>query len=334
MRSFVLVLTLACLPAALAAQSAPPAGAPVRDRTVTPDPAGAPVEVRTWVSRTAVWLGDRITYVIEFQTAPEVEILTDDLDPDRLTLEGFEVVDVATERDASVPGRVTHRMRYGLVTYQVDAPALTVASIPVRYSLRKPGQRAEDAVPAGEVRVPQLTVALRSTLTASAEAIAVRDARPIEPVSRLVRYAQPIGIGLFVLSAAPVALLGAGLVRRVRRLRAHRRTKRPMKQRRAEFEEIKALDPSSDTERREAYARLDAWVREQVEYATGVGVAALTPSELPAAITRAHRSLHLEDVQRVLSECELAKYAPDAPPTDRWPGLLDDAAHLLSARGR
>lgn len=330
MRSICLLVTLACvLSAALAAQSRN-AGASQPKPPASP----APVEVRTWVSRTAVWLGDRVTYVVEFNTAPDVEILTDDLDPDRLSVEGLEIVDVATERDASVPGRVTHRMRYGLVTYQVDAPALTIAAIPVRYSLRRPGQRPEDAVPAGEVLVPPLAVALRSTLPSSGEAIAIRDGRPVQPLPRLVRLAQPVGVGLLALSVVPVALWGAGLVRRARQSRSRRSTRWPLKQRRAAFEEIKALDVTSKADRRDAYARLDVWVREQVQQATGIAAAALTPSEIPSAVPHPPRSVHMEDLQRLLIECERAKYAPDPPPADRWPEALNDAEQLLGARGR
>ncbi|MBA2304351.1 MAG: hypothetical protein H0W08_17195 [Acidobacteria bacterium] len=357
MRWVGVAISLSCLlPAPLAAQSVPvnPAqtqpvapgptqpAVPARTRPVTPaqarpapkPPAPAPVVVRTWVSRTAVWLGDRVTYVVELQAAPEIEILADDLDPDRLTVEGLEILDVATERDASVPGRVTHRTRYGLVTYQVDAPALTIAAIPVRYSLRQPGQRQEDAVPAGEVVVPPLVLALRSTLAPTAGAIAIRDARPVMPLPRWVRLAQPVGIGLLVLSVVPVALWGAGLAQRARRSRTRRAPRRSMKQRRADLEEIKMLEVSSESDRRNAYVRLDAWIREQIHHATGIAAAGLTPAEVPAALPRPFRSIENEDLKRLLGECERAKYAPQAPPADGWRSDLEAAEHLLDSRTR
>lgn len=333
MRPLCLALTLTCvLPAALAAQNRNTAASPPRGGQNAPG-SPAPV-VRTWVSRTAVWVGDRVTYVVEFQADPNVEILTEDLNPDRLTVKGLDIVDVATERDASVPGRVTHRIRYGLVTYQIDAPVLSIAAIPVRYSLRRPGQQPEDAVPAGEVLVPALAVALRSTIPSSGEAIAIRDARPVQPLPRLVRLAQPVGLGLLVLSVVPVALWGADLVRRARQSRSRPRARRSLKQRRAAFEEIKGLDVRSETDRRDAYARLDAWVREQLQHATGIAAAALTPSEISGAMPHPPRSLRVEDLQHLLIECELAKYAPEPPCADRWPAALDNAEHLLGAHAR
>lgn len=333
MRSFCLVMTLAwSLPTAVAAQDRNAAAGRALGKQEAPGP--APVEVRTSVSRTAVWVGDRVSYVIEFQSAPEVEILADDLDPDRLQIEGLEVVDVATERDASVAGRVTQRFRYDLVTYEIDAPALTIAAIPVRYSVRRPGQRPEDAQPVGEVLVPPLVLGLRSTVPPSSAAVVIRDARPVQPLPRLVRLAQPVGFGLLIVSVIPVAVWSADLVRRARQAGPRRRPRHTLKERRAAFEEIKALDTTSEATRRDAYARLDSWVREQLQHSTGIAAAALTPSEIPGALSRPPRSIRVEELQRLLVECERAKYAPEPPPADRWPALLDDAEQLLGARTR
>lgn len=297
-------------------------------------PAAPPVEVRTWVSQTAVWLGDHVTYVIELRGAPQVEILTDDLAPEQLRLDGLEILETATELDASVADRVVHRMRYTLATYAVDAEALTIAAIPVRYSIRRPGQRAEEALPAGEVVVPPLTLGLRSTIPPSEAAVAVRDQRAARPLPRRVRYANLAGVVLVALAIAPVVLWGADLIRRARRARPLRRRRVTPQERRAALDELRALDVSSEGARRDAYARLDAWIREHVQLSSGIPAAALTPAEIPRAVPDARRALWLEQIERVLVECERAKYAPDPPPADRWPALVDEAAELTLARGR
>lgn len=333
MKRLCLGLALAgLLPSTLAAQTRATAAKPPRvaeNAPLSPAPA-----VRTWVSRTAVWVGDRVTYVVEFQADPNVEILMEDLAPDQLTVNGLDIVDVATEQDASVPGRVTHRIRYSLVTYRIDAPAIGIAATQVRYSLRRPGQRTEDAVPAGEVLVPALGLALRSTIPASGAAVAIRDARPLQPLPRLARLAQPVGVALLVLSVVPVALWAAGLVRRARLARPRRRARRSPRQRRAAFEEIRALEVSSRADQRDAYARLDVWIREQLQHATGIAAAALTPSEICTAVRHPPKSLRVEDLERLLIECERAKYAPEPPSAERWPAALDDAEHLLGANPR
>lgn len=310
-----------------ATSTARPGGAPAADGPP------APVEVHTSVSRTAVWVGDPVTYLVELYCAPKVEILTDDLAAERLPLEGLEILGLDVERDESVPDRVIHRIRYRLVAYDLDRPTLSVGAIPVRYYIQRPGLRPEDMVPAGEARVPPLTLALRSTIPEGGTA-ALRDDRRVQPLPRWVRLAKPVGIALVVLAVAPVALWGADLVRRARRARSGTRIRLTRKQRRAELEEIKALDISSTTALREAYTRLDAWVRASLSQATGVAAVALTPAEIEAAVTRPPRALQMAQIQEVLLECERAKYAPEPPSADRWPTALVQAEQMMGPDGR
>lgn len=311
-----------------------------QDRNASPAAASSgavpvpPVEIRTWVSQTAAYLGDHVTYIVELRCAPQVDILTDDLVPEQLTLEGLEVLETASERDESVADRVVHRMRYTLASYAADAEALTVAAIPVRYSVRRSGQRAEEALPAGEVVVPPLTLGLRSTIPPSDTAVAIRDQRAAQPLPRRVRYANALGLVLVAVAIAPVALWAAGLARRVHRARPQRRRRVTPQERRAALDELRGLDVSSEAARRDAYARLDAWIREHVLLSSGIPAAALTPPEIQRAAPDARRMPWLEQIERVLVECERAKYAADPPPAERWPALVDEAAELTRARGR
>src|SRR5262249_18071636 len=131
-----------------------PTAAP-RQAAARPAETPAPVEVHTSASRTAVWVGDPITYTIELRCAAQVDIVTEDRGRGGLRVDGLEIRDVAIDREVSEAGLLTSRVNYSLVTYNLDAPALKIGEIPVRYSIRRPGQRAEDpAPPSGEVRVP------------------------------------------------------------------------------------------------------------------------------------------------------------------------------------
>jgi hypothetical protein len=290
-----------------------------------------PVEVHTSVSRTAVWVGDRVTYSIELRCAPQVDIVTEDLATERLNVDGLEIRDVAIDRDASEAGRLTYRVIYSLVTFNLDAPALKIGEIPVRYSIRRPGQRPEDpAPPSGEVRIPALTLALRSTLPDTEVPAQIRDGRPLQPLPRRVALAQPVGIGLLVVAAAPVALLLLDLARRASRLRYRGPRRVTRGERRASLDEIKALDVASPSVQREAYARLDALIRDHARQTTGIAVEALTPSELPCAMTHPKKVPGLEQIQSLLAECERAKYAPQLPDTERWSGVLLEAEQLLN----
>ena len=295
----------------------------------------APVIVRTSVSKTAVWVGDRMTYTIELQCAPQVEILADDLATERLRVAGLEILGVETQRDASVPDQVTHRWRYNLVTYATDIPTLKIQEIPVRYYVRRPGQRTEDAVPSGEVKVPPLVVAVRSTLPDESGArIAIRDARPVEPLPLRLRLAQQVGLGLLLLAAAPVALWTIDIIQRLRKSRARSRGTMTRQQRRTALQHIRELDVNSEPQRRVAYAQLDAWIRENVQHATGVLAPALTPGEIPIAAKHPPRALRLKEIHDVLVECERAKYSPEPIASGQWESMLQEAEQLLAADRR
>jgi len=293
-------------PAPRQAAAAPPTNTP-------------PVEVHTSVSHTAVWVGDRVTYSIELRCAPLVDIVTEDLATERLKVDGLEIRDVVIDRDATEAGRLTYRVNYSLVTFNVEAPTLKIGEIPVRYSIRRPGQRPEDpAPPSGEVRIPPLTLALRSTLPDTEVPAQIRDGRPLQPLPRRVALARPVGIGLLVVAAAPVGLLLFNLAVRVSRLRSRGPRRVTRRERRASFEEIKALDVASPSTQREAYAKLDALIRDHARQTSGIAAAALTPSELPGAM------------QTLLAECERAKYAPQPPDPERWSSVLLEAEQILN----
>jgi hypothetical protein len=145
-----------------------------------------------------------------------------------------------------------------------------------------------------------------------------------------VHFARPVGIGLVALAAAPVALWAAGLIRHARlRARSGGPPRQSRKQRVAALKEIQGLDVSSPEALRHAYGQLDAWVRSNLQQATGVAAMALTPAEIGAAVTRPRRALQMEQVQRVLLECERAKYAPDAPSPDNWRTILLEAEQSM-----
>ena len=296
-----------------------------------PAPAPAPVEVHTSVSRTAVWVGDPITYTIELRCAAQVDIVTEDLASERLKVDGLEIRDVAIDREASEGGLLTYRVNYSLVTYNLEAPALKIGEIPVRYSIRRPGQRTEDPTPpSGEVRVPPLTLSLRSTLPDTDVPAQVRDGRPLQPLPRRIALAQPVGIGLLVVAAAPVGLLLVNLARQASRLRTRGPRHVTRRERRASLEEIKTLDVASPSAHREAYARLDALIRDHARQTTGVRAAALTPSEISSAVTHPEHARQLEQIQSLLAECERAKYAPQPPDPERWSSVLIEAEQILN----
>lgn len=303
-------------------------------RAQQPASPAAAVHVETSVSRTAVWVGDRVTYTVTLHCAARVEIVSDDLLADRLQTSGLEFLDVTADRESLEPDRVVHRVRYTFATYRIDGTPLTIAAFPVRYFVTQPGVTSAAGAPAGEVRIPALSLALRSTIDEADAGRAIRDGRPLLPVPRRLRLAGPAGLGLLLLAAAPVALWGLAAARRLRRTRAPGHDRLTRKQIRASLESLKALDVRTVEARRDAYAQLDAWVRQRMTDATGVEAAALTPPELLASLPEAEGGRWLDAAHAVVVECERAKYAADPSSAERWPALLAEAEQFLIAPGR
>lgn len=299
-----------------------------RHEVARPEPAQKPVEIRTSVSRTAVWVGDRVTYTVDLRCAPNVDVLSDDLLKERLRIEGGEIVSAESERDES-RGRITHRVRYTLVTYRVDVSSIRIDALPVRYYARGRGQRPGDAAPAGEVMIPPLRVAVRSTIPESDEAIALRPPADPREAPMRQRLARPIGVALVLIAIVPAAVLSLGVSRRLRALRTAYDSRRRRQRRHGSFEDIKALQPASDIERIDAYGKLDAFVRDHLAATTRIAAHSLTPAGLARALEGRTPPLPHQNIQALLAACERARYAPYPPSAAEWEATLRQAQEVM-----
>jgi len=310
------------------------AGAPAPDAPPKPAAAKAPdVEIKASTDRTAVWVGDHVTYTIDVVCKPGVDILDDDLSKDHLKLEGLDVLATEnTQQDTPDGGRV-HRFRYVLTTYHVDAAALKIAPLSVRYYTRHSGQRLQDATPAGEVAVPGVTLAFRSMLPDAQESYGLRDTRTPAPRPRLLAHMQGIGWALVIVSMAPAAFWIVGLVQRRRRV-VRRSAREVRQQEQASLEAARALDLSTPEGRRAAYGHMNTIVREHLRDACGVPGMALTPAEVEPALGRTRSRVSPDEVTSILLECDRARYAhPDAlPKPDACRDALDRTEQILAVR--
>ncbi len=268
------------------------------------------VDVRTSVDRTALWVADTVTYSITLTCRKGVDILADDLSKDKLRVEGLEIAGGDSERSTDRDDKTTYAFHYALTTHRVDVPGLKIAALTVRYYVRRPGQRLEDAAPAGEVIVPPTVIAFRSTLPDGLETYDIRDGRAARP--RRLRYAllQPIGIGLVLVAIVPAALAVVAVARRGRPRRTRRSARDVRHEERASLDAVRALDISAPSGRRDAYARLNRLVRDHLERVTGVGAPSLTPAEIEATLSSRSARVPVELVGAVLSACDQARYAP------------------------
>jgi hypothetical protein len=293
------------------------------------------VSVTTRLDRTAVWVGDHVTYTVEITCRRGADVLMDDVARDKLKLEGLDIVSTDTERNAEADNVTRYDFRYVLAAYRVDAPALKIAPLSVRYYIKRAGQRVEDAPPAGAVQVPGASIAFRSVLPDDRASAEVRDTRGAAPRPAVFRVIEPIGVGLIVLSVAPVALLAIGLARRAavrRRTPGHRTKRQARNEARAALEEVRDAGVERPEARREAFARLDVLVRQHLADVAGVPATSLTPEEIGRALETRPSRAPADTVASILTVCERARYAPpeQVPSADAWRATLAQAEQLLA----
>jgi len=329
----VLWLAVATSPLAvstLAAQT--PSRSPQSPKVEQPADAAAnpEVEVSTSVSQTALWPGDRVDFIVELTCAPNVGVLDDDLTQDKLKLEGLEAIGAETERLGDSRGATRIRVRYHLTTYEVGAPTVRIGDWTVRYYAQRPGQRPEDAVPAGEITIPGAVLALRSTLPDDLQRLDVRAGRSFEPAPAALKAAHVVGIGLLIVSAAPIGLWIVSLARKARRPRPRRRTQAARNETREALGELRSMERSTPLERREGFARLDQILRRHLAQLANMPALALTADEVTERL-RANDRLPAGPIGDVLTDCEQARYAPlDRVPTaERLRTAVETTEQLL-----
>lgn len=313
------------------------------------------VQARSSVDRTAIWVADRLTYTIDVVCDRGVDILLDDLAKEKLRVNGLEIISSDSSATTDAADRTTHRLRYVMTTYRVDAPALSIEPVSVRYYARRPGQRLQDMAPAGEIKIPGAAVAFRSTLPDNQQIYALRDVRQTEARHPFFVRAQSVGLALVIVSIAPALFVVAAAVqRRVKRAPGRRSARQSRKDHRDALERLRAMDVGTEEERRLAYDAISAAVRDHVAGAAGVPAASLTAAELDAALDTvgSHRSLRpafdsrlslrpgarskvpRETVSSLLAACDAARYGPPAalPSAQQCRDALATAEQVLEGR--
>ena len=292
-----------------------------------------PAAVRTSLDRTAVWVGDPVTYTIEISCQRGVDVLDDDLSKDKLKLDGLDVASVESARDAGIGETTVRRFIYHLTTYRVDVLSLKIGALSVRYYVKRPGQRLEDAVAAGELQIPATAIAFRSMLPDDQQGgYEPRVGRGAAVRQRWLALAQPVGIGLIVASIVPVVFWVGALARR--RQTARRRVRRVQRDEKGTLHAARSIDLTAPEGRREVYTRIDSLVRDHLRDACGVAGPSLTPGEVEPALAGRGSRVPVEVVATLLAACERARYAPleALPSADACRTALDQAGEVLATK--
>jgi len=288
------------------------------------------------VDRPAIWIADRVTYTVEIVCPRGIDILTGDLDRDKLKLTGLEVVSADSHR-RSEGDAARYTFDYVLTTYRVDVATPAIGAFQVRYYLTGAGQRPEEAAPAGAVTIPALPIAFRSLLADEQTVYELRADHPPPAPSLPYAVLAPAGIGLMLVSVTPLAFLVARLAtaaRARRRDRAAPSLRQAKHSARAVLDELRALDASEARARRDAFARLDALVRGHLAALAGVPAHNMTVDEIVSALDRRSPQVPVQLLTSVLGSCELARFAsPELHPSlDGWRDAVAEAEQIVSGR--
>lgn len=309
------------------AQPRKPAPAP----PPAPPPAPTDIRVRSSLTQTAAWVGDPVEFVIELDMAPGVEVVSDDLKPEKLTLEGLELGDATSSVVTRADGWRTLQHRYRLTAWDITPPK-RVGSLVIRYRRPVTTATADGTAPAAELKVAGATLPVRSTLPDDGSANGTRDQQTALPGPGWLAWLRPVGFGLLALGAAPVVLWLAGRARRPRVARPRTSTRSLQAQAKALLDELQIIDTSGVDGRRRAYDRIDHDVRAYLAQAEGIPAAALTAEELRPRLATSKR-LRGDALCTILAVCEQARYRPDDQLPDAA-ALGDTIAELRTALGR
>jgi len=306
-----------------------------RRRPPTPPPVPPPpppdVRVRSELSQTAAWVGDPLTYVIEIDTAPGVEVVAEDLAPEKLVVEGLELGDASSTTESRADGWRTLRHVYEVRAWDT-APPKRIGELTVRFRRPVTAATASGAAEAVEVKVPGAALAVRSTLPDDGSADGPRDGLAAVPPPAWLAWLRPTGLAFIALGIAPVVLWAASRLRRPRVTKPRASSRALHAELKAMFDALAIIDTSTVDGRRRAYDRMDADVRAYLAHAEALPALALTADELRPRLAASKR-VRPDEVCDILSECEHARYGPDdrLPTVDSVRGTIE---RLQAALGR
>ena len=199
-------------PLALAAAlmlAASPASAQRKRPEPPPAPKPAPlppdIRVRSELSQSAAWVGDPLDFIVEIDTAPGVEIVAEDLMPEKLVLEGLELGPSTSTTTPRADGWRTLRYTYRVVAWDTTPPK-KISDLTIRFRRPVTAATADGTAPAADVKVSGATLAMRSTLPDDGSADGTRDRRASLPVPAWLGWIRPVGLGFIALGIAPVIL--------------------------------------------------------------------------------------------------------------------------------
>jgi len=303
--AFAVVTLLACA-----------SGEPVADAEAKP-----PAELRASVDRTVATTGDLITYTVEVERDPEVEV---ELDEPGADIAGFRIVDLGRAPvETLASGRLLERRWYELRADLVGSyvlPALTAT-----YS--------EPSGPGGDLETAEISVEVESVLPEDrSEATDIRDIKPLRRIETVASWLLWAGLAL-----AAVALgLAAWWWWRRRRPDGSAPEAPPVPPYDLairELERLRRTDFSDLRELRRYYFAVSSVIRAYVEGRFGLNATDLTTEEI---LGRLGELVRLEPSQarrleRFLVATDQVKFAAHLPVSEEIERTYERALGFVTA---
>lgn len=290
-------------------------GEPAGDAEAKP-----PAELRASVDRTAATTGDLITYTVEVERDPEVEV---ELDEPGADIAGFRIVDLGrAPAETLASGRLLERRWYELRADLVGAyvlPALTAT-----YS--------EPSGPGGDLEAGEISVEVESVLPEDlSEATDIRDIKPLRRIDTAGPWLLWTGLAL------AVAALGlAAWWWRRRRPDGGAPEAPPVPPYDLairELERLRRTDFSDLRELRRYYFAVSSVIRAYVEGRFGLNATDLTTEEILARLGELARlePPQARRLERFLVATDRVKFAAHLPAPEEIERTCDQALGFVTA---
>lgn len=279
-----------------------------------------PVIAEASVDRAVATTGDLVTYTLEVEHAPGVELELPELGDD---LAGLEIVERGAEGPEERGGRIFlsrwARLRVDLVGSYV-LPAVDIA-------YRQPGGDGE-AGGEGSVATSAIFVEVASVLPEEGGADDIRDIKPLQPPPP----ALPWGWIAALLAAALLAALAVWLWRR----RLERPAAPPLPAHevaRRALDELSGVDLDDSAAVRRLHFALSQIVRAYIEGRWGLNATDLTSEEIIASLAELSGldGEHASSLRRFLLDTDRVKFADHAPRRDEIDATFERARHFVEA---
>lgn len=272
----------------------------------------AKVSIEARLGKTAIWVGDTLTYTIRAIYDHDVEVAMDQIKKESLALAPFVVRAIEVEHGEWSSNKKLLEITLQLTTYEIGRSELTIPSIPLYYFIREAGVGRKESQ-AETVRIPAARIGLRSTLSPGPPR--PRDFKPpidIDPTRILI----PLFLGLAGLSFAGAhgsrwawKFLHAPKAKR-RTLGRHAREKLAQDN----LAKIRAIGSESEEDFERFYRAVSSFLRQYLEESLELEASGLTPEEIEKALQQAGAKDSLaQQISAILQQCDAVRYRSDGP---------------------